>query len=131
MSGIPSWAVRGAKVVCICGFPDAEAAGVLAPQVGQIYTIRAIDHEPPFAVCFWLEEVGRGFKCSDGIEPSFYAGNFRPLTRQETDLAIFRAIADRAPSEFTELPSERLSPLKEDEDIEALAREALRAGGGS
>jgi len=82
---IPSWAYRGAKVVCVKNFPRAEVEGVNHPHVNSVYTIREIDPVPP-GDCIRLAEV-IGHICLDGHEASWGIECFRPLITQSDDIS--------------------------------------------
>lgn len=95
MSGIPAWAVRGAKVVCISTHPEWASLPVETPRVGETYTLRAVDVNPFDGVaCCWLEEIADQF-CLDPRAIGFVAFGlfrFRPLVddeAQERDVALF------------------------------------------
>jgi hypothetical protein len=91
---IPSWAVRGAKVVCV---DDAEHNDWLSPGImyfdgldglakGQIYTVREVFFdEIERAWSVRLEEIVRGkFR---GVEDGYNPCRFRPVVSQKDDLA--------------------------------------------
>lgn len=102
MSSIPSWAVRGARVVCIESFiyrnsVQREHAPVL-PQKGTAYTIADVDICGSTGVVdlILVEIVTKPFR---GEEIAWDIDHFRPLvTRtQEQDLAIFMPLLDHVP----------------------------------
>ena len=88
MSGLPSWARVGAKVVCVDGKPRLCSTAPL-PHEGAIYTIRGVEW------CVWgsgdvgpavyLVEINRGK--SAGREWPFGLNRFRPMVTQEDDIA--------------------------------------------
>jgi hypothetical protein len=98
--GIPSWAVKGAKVVCIernwfaAGPSDIDAPD---PVFGEIYTIRGIiadaDYESGWGA--WLTEFSE-CGCYDLI-------GFRPVHTLETDISEHFAQFLKTPSRQREL----------------------------
>ena len=98
MSGIPSWAVRGAKVVCIRWTDeDAVAAAMfsLAPlAVDAIYTIRESMMQPGGPAVRLVEVSNAGSGWFD-IDMPYAVERFRPLITQQDDLAThFKALLD-------------------------------------
>jgi hypothetical protein len=98
MSGIPSWARVGAKVVCITKAVSPVILRHNYPKQGGIYTVRKVvfasaDGKP----CLLLNEVVN-FIWEPGIsqrEPAFGAENFRPLISQQDDIEThFKALLD-------------------------------------
>lgn len=101
MTGIPSWAVKGAKCVCVrTQPPERRVVGAVYPLVGEVYTIRKV------VICtigmrsglpsLLLEEITNDTSINPlviGVESSLEAAMpidaFRPLvTRtQEQDIA--------------------------------------------
>jgi hypothetical protein len=93
MSGLPSWARVGAKVICILSdwTPDERAAyrDVSFPVEGATYTIREVTTTYwDGVVCLRLEEICNPvIMWRDGAaEAAFDVGRFRPLHTLETDL---------------------------------------------
>lgn len=90
MSGIPAWAVPGAKVVCIRTMTRRNGGPV--PVVGQTYVVRH-PHVSPFGdAVIGLEEIVdplANYKLAPGLGPFWLVEWFRPLvTRsQEQDIA--------------------------------------------
>lgn len=84
---IPSWAVRGARVVCIDGnWAYPQDYRVAVPVKGETYTIREIEDEG----FRFVELPNRAYAFSDGFkEPRFHYAFFRPFVSrtQEDDLA--------------------------------------------
>lgn len=101
MSGIPSWAVRGTKVVCVLPVPAVNLpVGVVAPEVGNVYTIREIITEDGEAYLLLVGIVNAVQDFADGTrEPAFHVEGFRPLVTIEDDISThFSALLDvRAP----------------------------------
>lgn len=95
MSGIPSWAVRGAKAVCVADRWNLTCDELhRLPMIGEVLTVEGC-FEDERGAGLWFEEipVHQGL-CS---VPHYWAVEaFRPLvTRsQEQDMAIFRPILD-------------------------------------
>lgn len=101
-SGIPAWAVRGAKVVCVnANYADGEPTGLV---VGKVYTVRAagIDadaisasgHRSRHPVVD-LEECQNRYDCYAGPNghPGFDITRFRPAVPPKTqseDVGLFR-----------------------------------------
>lgn len=89
MSGIPSWARPGVKVVCVddsCG-PKEEWLPGEAPEKGQIYTIERAFSYSNDRVVLWLREIQRHpnvvIRWGDN---GYFIHRFRPLTEvSETD----------------------------------------------
>jgi hypothetical protein len=102
MSGIPAWAVRGAKVVCRTPFQHKNGlqrrlAPVL-PAPGGIYTIEAVDIcSVSGIVDFILVEIETGRFFGEVI--AWDASHFGPIVTRshEQDMAIFRPILDQVP----------------------------------
>jgi hypothetical protein len=92
----------GQRVVCIAPHPEWEAAGTPnIPQVGKIYTIRAIGETEGIL----LEEIVNDPPPDHSIEiitgeivppteDQFWAHRFRPLAESKTDISVFRKILD-------------------------------------
>lgn len=78
---IPSWAVRGAKVVCINDHGYRTEWPGAYPVKGGVYTIDGADLRHPDAI--FLEECGP----VDGLTCSWSATRFRPLVTEKDDLA--------------------------------------------
>ena len=81
-----AWAVPGAKVVCVA---PLGAPQVVAIAVDEVVTIAEVD-------------TSRAAKCGiilrfhDRPADCWYAASaFRPVIDQSTDIAMFKAIADR------------------------------------
>jgi hypothetical protein len=94
MSGIPSWAVRGAKVVCVDGgTPTCEGMELIGwvPVTGDTYTLSRV----------WCRRDGRVL-CELKEQPRTSAaggwglvGHFCPLITQQDDIeAHFKALLD-------------------------------------
>ena len=86
MSGIPAWAVRGAKVVCISDrYHENFVDDVPRPVCGNVYTIReALVRKGKPQVR--LIEIDSG-------AASFHTNRFRPAVEPKSeaeDLALFR-----------------------------------------
>lgn len=84
MSGIPSWAVKGAKVVCIStewpsDYPMPEL--IPDPQKGETYRIAFVELDQTM-------DSGVGVRLI-GFNPDdlYCLGNFRPLVTLEDDIA--------------------------------------------
>jgi len=92
-----TWAVPGARVVCVKEFDTLSGDAEEYPVVGKRYTIRDTDPHPGN---LWLrfKEISNRLAPTGG-EPSFGAWYFRPLTErtQDQDIELFRKIADEAP----------------------------------
>lgn len=109
MSGIPSWAVPGAKVVCIKGFKPEDAINgkchsfARLPRTGGLYIIKFAElHETDVGpLCF----IGLTAFGGDGFDIL----QFRPLVSEADDLRLFRDIADKAPADLTEEPDHTFS----------------------
>ena len=97
MSGIPSWAVRGAKVVCIDGAErSSKTVDGWAPKTGGIYTIRSTFFAEGWN-CWYLrlEEYVADGVFWRGIEPGWDLPRFRPLITEQDDLEThFKALLD-------------------------------------
>jgi len=91
MSGIPSWAVRGAKVAWV-GEGKLNLHPVFHPSNGEVFTIAeahpgAFDDMPLLVV----SEM-RNADCSG---PFWKIDRFRPLTSQQDDIEThFKALLD-------------------------------------
>jgi|DEB19_MinimDraft_3_1074340.scaffolds.fasta_scaffold118202_1 hypothetical protein len=94
MSGIPSWAVRGAKVVCVLDFTTARTVNDLGytaiPIVGQAYTVRRA-----YICRYGVPVIAlREFE----VDQYFDLRGFRPavaLKTESEDLAHFRHHLDQ------------------------------------
>lgn len=102
MSGIPSWAVRGAKVVAV-GTPNAgpRVPGANYPEIGGIYTIRKVK-PAGYGGCqrdlLMLREIDNSHFKPEPFEPGFPLEAFRPIAPLKTeseDLAHFRHHLDQ------------------------------------
>lgn len=104
MSGVPAWAVRGAKVVCVDPNPwwyGPEARGANVPVKDAVYTIREI----VFGDAVLLEEIRNAPRLIEvdggGLtigEPCFAIARFRPVIAKKSeaeDLALFRHHIDQ------------------------------------
>lgn len=108
MTDIPSWAVRGAKVVCVNVGPATSISVYSAmPGKGQIYTIRRVNANFSFwdgsYPAVWLDEVVRD-ESLYGPDADFPFGlwRFRPLvTRsQDQDIEQFRKLLTNLPADL-------------------------------
>lgn len=91
--GIPSWAVKGARVVCV---DDADFGGYgfeATPQAGGVYTIRQVVWCEVHAS--WqarlMEVANPALIYPDGPEmwePAFDLGRFRPVVELKSDNEI-------------------------------------------
>lgn len=104
MTDIPSWARRGAKVVCVADSWTDVVWGETAPTKGSVLTIREIrgSFSSRGGLDLMFEEiVNRPLAYYDGtLECGFHHSRFRPLiTRTEQqDLALFTPMLDDAPT---------------------------------
>lgn len=97
MSGIPSWAVRGAKVVFIVDYKPHDMRGVVDyPKFNCIYTIRQVMVMPSGAYLLLEEIVNPIVMTQEGLrERAAEIQYFRPLHTIETDIeAHFKALLD-------------------------------------
>lgn len=86
--GIPNWAVRGAKVVCVRDDwhqPDLELFGVVRlPMLREVLTIASSRSDGRFDYLGFAE-----------IPFHWSVQNFRPLITQQDDIEVhFRALLD-------------------------------------
>lgn len=91
MSGIPAWAVRGAKVVCIEGSGRNHFGG-WAPKTGGVYTVRSAFFAEGFGPFLRLAEYRTEHQWR-GMERGWDAYRFRPVIEPKTeaeDLAHFK-----------------------------------------
>jgi len=91
---IPSWAVRGAKVVCVYNHVEHPRPGEVFPAKGQIYTIREVapsEKFPDEAIAAFAELENPLLRKGGKAEAMFRLKYFRPLVprSQEQDVAIF------------------------------------------
>ena len=88
MSGIPSWARVGAKVVCVDAGPGDVRTGTQRLVAGEIYTLSEVTDEFRVPACKIAEHgYGRDEYCR--------LDRFRPLITQQDDLANhFKALLD-------------------------------------
>jgi hypothetical protein len=100
VSGVPAWAVRGAKVVCVAeswGGPENHpdvAPPSFAPAKGAELTIAGIDQ----GAFLFFAELPEVYETPLGIgQVSWPVDAFRPLVTHEQDMAIFRPILDQVP----------------------------------
>lgn len=111
MSGIPAWAVRGAKVVAVgTGSAEPRYPGANYPDVGPqaIYTIRAVK-PAGYGGCketlVLLREIDNSHIKPEPFEPGYVLRAFRPLVSTKTeaeDLAHFRKLLDQPIPEAVE-----------------------------
>lgn len=102
MSGIPAWAVRGAKVVCVERGEERNRGFVTYPVVGQVYTIRQVLDHPYGGAGIRLVEIENPalpyvVKAGDTPrkhEASWMLHRFQPvITRTlEQDSTMFRKL---------------------------------------
>jgi hypothetical protein len=101
MIAIPSWAVRGRKVVCVDGSPPPDRADHYRawPEQGAVYTIREV---------LWVETLQmyqvrlveiqnavHWYKNTGDFEPAYALRRFKPLVTIEDDMeAHFVALLD-------------------------------------
>jgi hypothetical protein len=107
MSGIPSWAVKGARVICIDDvFSESHRRLCRTlPVSGATYTLRKVSFvaDVDVAPCVLLEEVANEHveHLQRGIlwrgEPRFALRRFRPLHTLESDLEAHFRILLRQP----------------------------------
>ena len=95
--GLPAWAVKGAKVVCVGTDPWFEPNGPLsAPTLGDTLTIRECVWIDKFAAVRFDEHVNPPrYRASLGRleEYAFELKFFRPLISQQDDIeAHFKAL---------------------------------------
>jgi len=77
VSGIPSWARVGAKVMCVDGATDPHGNAVVA---GETYTISRTDSDGVTGYVSLVED--RDQDCG------WYVSRFRPLITLEHDMAV-------------------------------------------
>jgi hypothetical protein len=96
VSGIPFWAVPGAKVVCISA-PLRSRKFSTPPEVGAQYTIRETFISSHGTSAARLVEIKGTYSRKSKMERGWKLFRFRPLiTRsQDDDMAIFRPILDQ------------------------------------
>lgn len=99
MSAIPSWAVRGAKVVCIDNrWPEDTWYGAeVMPSLDTPYTIRAVRQHVGGEFGLLLAEIRNPvLYYADGArEAFFHIKRFRPLITQQDDIEThFKALLD-------------------------------------
>lgn len=87
MGGVPSWAVPGAKVVCIkaCGWTRFWNAppDLVPPRFGEVLTISAV--REAIAIGWWyLSFAERDPQAIFAIE------NFAPVAEDDTEAELFR-----------------------------------------
>lgn len=89
MTTIPSWAVRGAKVVCINATSGQGAWINDAPTVGAIYTVKRAFINHVGRAALHLEELARSPSACKrfGTEVGYRADRFRPLVTLSSDIA--------------------------------------------
>jgi len=88
----------GQKVVCIRGPFGCYVEGKKQPNMGELYTIRAIYTDvlrPQYGVGLHLEEIENPTSL-DGKEPGFYSSRFRPVVERKTDITVFTEILRKA-----------------------------------
>lgn len=104
MSGIPSWAVKGAKVVCVDATPNQF--GVLLTK-GDVYTVRGISVMDTYGENgLLLEEVSTGGAFSwNGEEVGFAFRRFRPAITQSDDISTHFSHHLHAPQKIVERTS--------------------------
>lgn len=101
MSGIPAWAVPGAKVVCVDDSPPTSDKAHFHQkwlQAGNIYVIRAayVGADGEVGVC--LGEIVSVFRPELGREQGFYLRRFRPAVEPKSeaeDVALFKHHLDQ------------------------------------
>lgn len=83
----------GQKVVRIGGNAITTVPAIY-PEIGQVYTIRAIDNHGSGHVLIRLQEIDNSHMVPQygSIEPGFQAQFFRPIVTSKTDISIFKAM---------------------------------------
>jgi len=89
MSGIPAWAYRGAKVVCVDDAMRGDTTGIELPKLDQTYTIRHVIWNT-----YWrgwqtrlVEVVNQPQLYNIGfVEAAWNLSRFKPLITQQDDL---------------------------------------------
>lgn len=86
---IPSWAVRGAKVVCVDAFIDAARHHkIIVPLVqNEVYTIREVTPRPDGVGILLDEIVNEKSVVFPDLEYAYRIQRFRPLIALEDDIA--------------------------------------------
>ena len=93
MSGIPSWAVKGARVVCVSDYWDShlDAMDLPNPVRGEIYVIDSVDKDENATGGIGVYLVGFP-------EDAFYSlENFRPVKTIEDDISEHFAVYLKTP----------------------------------
>ena len=90
MSGVPAWAVRGARVVCVYEVPD------FGPRLREVCTISGVEVDRKGCWLF-IEGYDDWVPTAPGqtTRHSFLPRNFRPLVSTKTeaeDVAEFRKL---------------------------------------
>lgn len=113
----------GQKVVCVdddeTRYRVFAAAGLHFDgnlnglKKGAVYTVRAVGHYAPYPglLCLWLVEIERPIIHLIQIvhgEAPYVAARFRPVVERKTDISIFVAMLDRAPSAPVVTPQKEL-----------------------
>lgn len=103
MSDVPSWAVRGQKVICIRDeFPGCCIVGEDAKlRRGEIYTVHSVG-DSPLGNGVHLMEIHRSQSKSFGVPLPYLFGRFRPLITIEDDLAAHFTAFLHQPSSIKE-----------------------------
>ena len=94
MSDLPSWAVRGARVVCVVDSPSYHPDGWNTIK-GEVYTIRRVDTRGRGYV------VLREFKNPNTSGPYWPLADFRPAVEpkaetEDEDVALLRRHLDQS-----------------------------------
>ena len=95
-SGIPAWAVRGAKVVCVDAAPSGRPHIIRVKRLtqGAIYTVRGVSiSEKDGEVGLLLDEVTNAISPTWDVEYNYLIHRFRPAVPPKTqaeDVGLFR-----------------------------------------
>lgn len=97
MNSIPSWAVRGAKVVCVrtidtCAYPE-----VPYPTVGATYTVARVGHgDEDGDAIITVDEIDS--RDGEGFDVGYSLACFRPAVEPKSeveDVALFKHHLDQ------------------------------------
>jgi hypothetical protein len=90
----------GQKVICIAPHPEWEELDCNVPEVGGVYTVRAIDDTDGLLLdevvnegCLACIDRASGKLVAFG-EDSFWQHRFRAVAKRATDIAVFKKILD-------------------------------------
>lgn len=99
---IPSWAIRGAKIVRVEPVYAARHAASVVPVVGQTYTIREVFLAKGGRPAVRLVEITCSWSDARNYERGWVLSHFRPLVSLQDDISAHFEQHLRSPHKIEE-----------------------------